>query len=72
MKILLVSSFLPYPLFSPEMEWERNGLVSNVCFPSGAVVFGDRLYIYYGAADAVIACAWVSLPELCSALLQYR
>jgi hypothetical protein len=30
--------------------------VNNVCFPSGAVVFNDTLYIYYGAADERILC----------------
>jgi predicted GH43/DUF377 family glycosyl hydrolase len=44
--------------------WELNGEVNNVCFPTGAVVFDDVLYIYYGAADERIATASISLPEL--------
>jgi predicted GH43/DUF377 family glycosyl hydrolase len=60
---------LPYPLFSPEFEWELTGEVSNVCFPTGTAVFGDTLYIYYGAADAQIACASLSLSGLLSELL---
>jgi beta-1,2-mannobiose phosphorylase / 1,2-beta-oligomannan phosphorylase len=32
---------LPYPLFKPEFEWELKGEVNNVCFPTGAAVFGD-------------------------------
>lgn len=55
---------LPYPLFKPEYVWELKGEVNNVCFPTGAVVFDDLLYIYYGAADERIACASVSLSEL--------
>ena len=55
---------LPYPLFKPEFDWELVGEVNNVCFPSGAVVIKDILYIYYGAADAQIACASLSLSEL--------
>lgn len=55
---------LPYALFSPELDYERVGIVNNVCFPSGAVVFDDTLYIYYGAADTNIACASVSLTAL--------
>ena len=55
---------LPYPLFFPEFHWELKGEVNNVCFPTGAVVFDDRLYIYYGAADERIACASVCLSEL--------
>jgi beta-1,2-mannobiose phosphorylase / 1,2-beta-oligomannan phosphorylase len=60
---------LPYALFKPEYVWELKGEVNNVCFPTGAVVFGDILYIYYGAADERIACASVSLTELLSELM---
>jgi beta-1,2-mannobiose phosphorylase / 1,2-beta-oligomannan phosphorylase len=60
---------LPYPLFQPEEDWELKGEVNNVCFPSGAVVFDDTLYIYYGAADSRIATASVSLSGLVAELL---
>lgn len=60
---------LPYPLFKPEEEWELNGEVNNVCFPSGTVLVGDTLYIYYGAADERVACVSLSLSELISELL---
>ncbi|MBC7861393.1 MAG: pesticidal protein Cry7Aa, partial [Bacteroidia bacterium] len=60
---------LPYPLFQPEFHWELRGEVNNVCFPTGAVVFDDTLYIYYGAADEQIAYATVSLSELLKELL---
>jgi len=60
---------LPYPLFKPEMTWELKGEVNNVCFPSGTALFGDILYIYYGAADEQIAYASVNLPDLLKELL---
>jgi len=60
---------LPYALFRPEHEWELKGEVNNVCFPTGAVSFGDTLYIYYGAADEQIACASVSLSSLLKELI---
>jgi len=60
---------LPYPLFKPEMTWELKGEVNNVCFPSGTALFGDVLYIYYGAADEQIAYASVNLPDLLKELL---
>lgn len=63
---------LPYPLFSPETEYELTGVVNKVCFPTGATLFGDRLHIYYGAADKCIACASVSLQELIDELLKYK
>jgi predicted GH43/DUF377 family glycosyl hydrolase len=62
---------LPYALLSPEHEWERRGEVNNVVFPTGTALFGDTLYIYYGAADSVIAVASVSLSLLIAELLTY-
>lgn len=59
---------LPYPLFGPEHDWELKGAVNNVCFPCGTALFGDTLYIYYGAADEQIAYASLSLSELISEL----
>jgi predicted GH43/DUF377 family glycosyl hydrolase len=59
---------LPYPLFKPDREWELNGEVNNVCFPTGTALFGDTLYIYYGAADECIACASISLSALLAEL----
>jgi predicted GH43/DUF377 family glycosyl hydrolase len=60
---------LPYPLFKPEHEWELNGEVNNVCFPTGAALIDDTLYVYYGAADERIACASMSLSALLAELL---
>jgi beta-1,2-mannobiose phosphorylase / 1,2-beta-oligomannan phosphorylase len=62
-------SRLPYPLFKPDEEWELKGEVNNVCFPTGAIVENDILYIYYGAADEQIACASMSLSALLKELL---
>jgi beta-1,2-mannobiose phosphorylase / 1,2-beta-oligomannan phosphorylase len=55
-------------LFSPTLKWEKEGYVKNVCFPTGAALFGDILYIYYGAADERIAVASVKLSALLSEL----
>jgi beta-1,2-mannobiose phosphorylase / 1,2-beta-oligomannan phosphorylase len=63
---------LPYPLFKPEYEWERRGEVNNVVFPTGTALFGDTLFIYYGAADSQIACASLSLSALVAELLSHK
>lgn len=63
---------LPYPLFKPELDWELNGEVNNVCFPTGTALFEDTLYIYYGAADERIACASVSFSGLLNELILYK
>lgn len=60
---------LPYALFKPEYKWELVGEVNNVCFPTGTVLIGDTLYIYYGAADEQIACASVSISSLLAELM---
>ncbi|MCL6461496.1 Predicted glycosyl hydrolase, GH43/DUF377 family [Flavobacterium micromati] len=59
---------LPYPLISPEIDYEINGIVDNVVFPTGTALFDDKLYIYYGAADNCIACASLSFSELLNEL----
>jgi len=63
---------LPYALFSPQYDWELRGEVNNVVFPTGTALFGNTLFIYYGAADTVIACASLNLNELVSELLSYN
>ena len=60
---------LPEVLFKPEHEWELLGAVNNVCFPTGAALFGNTLFIYYGAADSYIACASLKLTDLVNELL---
>jgi beta-1,2-mannobiose phosphorylase / 1,2-beta-oligomannan phosphorylase len=63
---------LPYPLFTPEHDWELTGEVNNVVFPTGTAVFDDTLYIYYGAADEQIGCASLNLRSLTEELLLYK
>lgn len=60
---------LKNPLFAPDLDYEKNGVVSNVVFPTATSLFEDKLYIYYGAADKRIACVSVSLKELLKELL---
>lgn len=52
------------PLFSPKEKWEKKGFTPNVVFATGTAVFGDDLYIYYGAADKRVAVASVNINEL--------
>jgi predicted GH43/DUF377 family glycosyl hydrolase len=62
---------LPYPLFSPSEEWELEGVVNDVVFPTGTALFDDDLYIYYGAADKHIALAKLSLKQLLGELKKH-
>lgn len=59
---------LKEPLFSPIEEWEKKGLVDNVVFSTSALKRGDRLWIYYGAADSLIAVRSLDLNKLLNGL----
>jgi len=53
----------PAPILEPQEEYERNGLVNEVVFPSATDQRSDgALTVYYGAADHVIAAVRVTLP----------
>lgn len=65
---LKVLGRLKEPLFSPQAPWEKNGVINNVVFPTGAVVRDMRLFIYYGAADKLIAAKSVDFAELLTEL----
>lgn len=56
------------PLLVPEEEYELYGKVPNIIFPSGAIVKGDRISLYYGGADTVTCVAHGSLSKLLSEL----
>ena len=51
-------------LLVPKEQYELFGEVPYTIFPSGSVVSGDDLYVYYGAADTVSAVASVNLHAL--------
>ena len=59
-----ISAKTAYPFIVPEEFYERYGLVANVVFPSGALLQGDLLSIYYGAADTSCAVAVLSYKDL--------
>ncbi len=57
------------PLLIPEEYYEHFGMVPNVVFPSGAMVRGKRLHIYYGAADTTCCGASIRLSALTGIML---
>jgi beta-1,2-mannobiose phosphorylase / 1,2-beta-oligomannan phosphorylase len=58
--------------FTPEANYELHGQVDNIVFPSGAMVIGDNLRIFYGAADTTCAFAEVNLELLLNAMDKER
>ncbi len=57
-----------YPIFEPETNYEKFGLVNNVVFPCGAVLMKNKIFVYYGGADKVIGVATVDLNDVLKAL----
>ena len=57
-------------LLSPQAPYEQIGDVPNVVFPCAALVDrpGDRLTVYYGAADTVVCVAHGYLSEVIDAI----
>jgi len=53
-----------FPLLVPEADYELNGMVSDIVFPSGALVNDNQLQIFYGAADTCCCLASCSLDDL--------
>lgn len=56
------------PILRPEAPYEREGFFGSVVFTCGALVEGDLVRIYYGAADEVTAVADLSLDEILAGL----
>jgi len=52
------------PLMVPREEYERYGRVPNIIFPTGSIVKGNELYLYYGAADSTCAVAIIGFDGL--------
>jgi predicted GH43/DUF377 family glycosyl hydrolase len=56
------------PILVPEESYELSGYISNVIFPTGAIIEKDKLNIYYGAADTTTCVAYVGLKDLISSM----
>lgn len=53
-------------VFQAEAPYEVSGLVPNVVFPTGLLLRGDELWMYYGAADTHVCLATAKLNDLLS------
>ncbi len=60
---------LEYPILEPETDYENVGDRPGTVFGCGNVIIADKLYIYYGAADQVVAVASCTMNDLLSALI---
>jgi beta-1,4-mannooligosaccharide/beta-1,4-mannosyl-N-acetylglucosamine phosphorylase len=53
----------PY-LIAPAAPYELAGDVPNVVFPCAALTDGDRVAVYYGAADTTVCLAFGHISEI--------
>ncbi len=57
------------PLLIPEKDYELKGDVENVIFPSGVLIDGEEVVVYYGAADTTCCAAVGKLDELLAKMM---
>ena len=51
-------------ILEPEFDYEINGYYKGCVFPTGNVIAGDTLYVYYGCADKYVGVATCNVDEL--------
>ncbi len=54
----------PEPVLVPEFDYETKGYYSGIVFPTGNVIVGEKLFVYYGAADKYVGVATCNLNSL--------
>jgi len=59
-------------IMEPEHDYEWEGFYKGCVFPTGNVIVGDTLYVYYGGADKYCCVATCSVRELLNFVLSYR
>jgi predicted GH43/DUF377 family glycosyl hydrolase len=62
-----IARLAPRPVLEPTESFETHGFVPNVVFPGGVVQRGDRVFVYYGAADESTAVAESTWNDLWTA-----
>jgi len=66
----IVLSRISDPIFFPEEDYEKFGIINNVVFPCGMVATKNTLFIYYGGADKVVGVATIKLSVILGALVR--
>ncbi|MBU4480412.1 hypothetical protein KKG48_03150 [Patescibacteria group bacterium] len=61
-----------FPILEAELSYEKNGIVKNVVFSNGAIVKGDKLFVYYGGSDKVLGLATIKLSKLLKSLTDLK
>jgi beta-1,2-mannobiose phosphorylase / 1,2-beta-oligomannan phosphorylase len=61
-----------HPILYPEFDYELTGLIPNIVFPTGALVYNNNLGVYYGAADTRVCLATCAIDELLEELTSWK
>lgn len=59
-------------IFAPETDYEQKGLLPGVVYTCGTLQRGDETWMYYGAADTVIALATAKTSELVNFVTEHN
>jgi len=51
------------PILEPNLDYENTGFKPGIVYNCGAVIVGDLIYVYYGAADTVVCLATAKLKK---------
>ena len=57
-------------IMEPEFNYETEGIYNGCVFPTGNVIVGDTLYVYYGGADQYCCVATCSVTELLNFVIE--
>ena len=63
-----VNARSPHWVFQADAPYEVSGLVPNVVFPTGAILRGEEIWMYYGASDSSVCLAVARLPDVLKTL----
>ena len=56
------------PILEPSEPYEHNGYKGGITYVTGAIIKGDALFVYYGAADSYVGVASAPLYEFLNTL----
>lgn len=59
-------------ILEPEFSYEIDGFYKGCVFPTGNVIVGDTLYVYYGGADKYVGVATANVDELVTFILTQK
>ena len=59
-------------IFKAMAPYETTGLLPNVVFPTGLLLRGEELWMYYGAADTCVCVATAKLDDVLGRLEPVR